>query len=41
MAGAEGRGDPQVGGARVDDDVEALRRAADGEGAMVGQLEKV
>lgn len=40
LAGAEGRGDPQVGGARVKDDGEVLRWAADGDGAVVGQLEE-
>lgn len=40
LAGAEDRGDPQVGGARVKNDGEVLRWAADGDGAVVRQLEE-
>lgn len=38
-AGAVHRGDPEVGGASVEDDCEVLRRRADGDGAEVFHLQ--
>lgn len=38
LAGAVHRRDPQVGGAGVKDDAEGLRRGANGDHTIVGQL---
>ena len=38
LAAAVARGHPQVGGSSVEDDGEGLRRGADGDHAIVGQL---
>ena len=38
LAAAVDRGHPQVGGSSVEDDGEGLRRGADGDHAIVGQL---